>query len=53
MSAELEPDRIACELLVRPRNRIRCNCIGYADENQRSHFIRMMDSIFEQLELIT
>ncbi len=53
LAAELEPDKLACELLARPKNRIRCNCIGYATEAQRNHFIRRIDGIFEQLEMMT
>ena len=50
---ELEPNLMACELLVRSENTIRCNCIGYATEKQRNWFIRFVDSIFDQLELKT
>jgi len=53
LAVELEPDKIACELLARPKNRIRCNCIGYATEEQRNQFIRMIDGFFEQLEIMT
>lgn len=50
---ELEPSLMACELLVRSGNRMRCKCIGYATEKQRNWFIRFVDSIFERLELKT
>jgi len=50
-AVELEPERISCELLVRSGSKIRCNCITYATENQRNWFIRLMDSILEELEI--
>ncbi len=53
LSVELLQDRIACELLVRSENKIRCNCIAYATPEQRDHFIARIDAIFEKLEIIT
>ncbi|MBU4345181.1 MAG: hypothetical protein L6247_03520 [Desulfobacteraceae bacterium] len=50
---DLEPTIMACELLVRSKNIIRCNCIGYATEKQRNWFIRVVDAIFEKLEIKT
>ncbi len=49
----LEPTVMACELLVRSKNTIRCNCIGYATEKQRNWFILVVDAIFEKLEIKT
>ena len=49
---ELEESKMACELLVRTRNKIRCECIAYADQRQRNWFIKTVDSIFEKLEII-
>jgi len=49
----LEPTIMACELLVRSKNIIRCNCIGYATEKQRNWFIQTIDAIFEKLEIKT
>jgi hypothetical protein len=49
----LEPSRLAAELLVRTRNRIRCDCIRYASEEQLSWFIAFVDSMFSKLEIIT
>ncbi|MDM8552909.1 hypothetical protein QUF72_22710 [Desulfobacterales bacterium HSG2] len=48
---ELEEGRIACELLVRTQNKIRCDCISYADETQRNWFIRRVDAMFDELEI--
>jgi len=50
---DLEPTIMACELLVRSKNIIRCNCIGYATEKQRNWFIQTVDAIFEKLEIKT
>ncbi len=47
----LEPNLIAFELLVRTKNKIRCNCISYATEKQRNWLIGFADSIFDQLEV--
>ena len=48
---ELESESLACELLVRTHNHVTCSCMGYATENQRNWLIRIVDSIFEQLEI--
>ena len=53
MALELGPDRLAGELLVRTRSRVRCDCICYADQRQRNWFIQTVDAIFEKLGIIT
>jgi hypothetical protein len=53
MAMELGPDRLAAELLVRTRSRVRCDCIHYADQRQRDWLIQVVDAIFEKLEIIT
>jgi hypothetical protein len=53
MALELGPDRLAAELLVRTRSRVRCDCIHYADQRQRDWLVRTVDAIFEKLEIIT
>jgi hypothetical protein len=50
---ELSPDRLACELLVRSRQKVRCQCIQYATEAQRNWIIGKVDDIFNQLALMT
>lgn len=50
---DLEPNMIACELLIRSRARIRCDCISYATANQRNWFIGFMDRIFHKLDIKT
>ena len=53
VAVELEPDRLACELLGRTTNRVRCDCIQYATEIQRNWIIQSIDAIFEKLNLKT
>jgi hypothetical protein len=50
---ELLSDRLACELLVRTNQRIRCQCIQYATKRQRNWLIQVVDAIFEQLGIKT
>jgi len=52
-AVELTSSQMACELLVRTRNRVRCNCIRYATESQRNWIISLVDAVFEQLKIIT
>ena len=47
---DLEPERLSCELLIRTRRRIRCDCINYATEAQRNWLISVVDAVFEKLE---
>ena len=46
---ELLPDKLACELLVRTRSRVRCSCIAYANREQREWLIETVDAILEKL----
>ncbi len=48
---DLAEGRMTCELLVRTKNRIRCDCIAYATQEQHSWLIRLVDAMFEQLEI--
>jgi hypothetical protein len=50
---ELTSERLACEMLVRTNNRIRCQCIQYATESQRNWLIQVVDAWFDRLEIIT
>ena len=52
-AADLEENRLACELLVRTKSRMRCDCIRYATEAQRNWLIALIDDIFNQLDLMT
>jgi hypothetical protein len=49
LALDLDPDRIACELLVRTKNRMRCDCIRYATEKQRNWLIQWIDNLFNRL----
>ncbi len=48
-AVDLEPNHMACELLVRTKENMRCNCINYATEKQRNWFIQLTDAIFEKI----
>ena len=48
---ELLPDRLVCELLVRTRNRVRCDCVAYASAAQRAWLMDAIDSICDHLDL--
>jgi hypothetical protein len=47
----LEPDQLSCELLVRTREKLQCDCMAYATEKQRNWIIGWADRIFSQLGL--
>lgn len=53
MALELGADHLAGELLVRTRQRVRCDCIHYADPRQRDWLIQTMDAMFDKLGIIT
>ena len=46
---ELLPDRLVCELLVRTRSRVRCNCIAFANREQREWLIETIDAVLVKL----
>lgn len=48
---ELEPAKLSCELLVRTKNRVRCDCIQYATKEQRNWLIDYIDRLFVELEI--
>src|SRR5512136_2927058 len=48
-AVELEETRLSIELLVRTRNRIRCNCIAYATQEQINWLIDRVDDMLENL----
>ena len=50
---ELVPSRLACELLVRTQNRVRCQCIAYASAEQRNWLIDSIDTLINELEIKT
>ncbi len=50
---DLEEDRLALELLVRTKNRVRCVCIAYASRDQRNWIMGAVDAIFDRLDIAT
>ncbi len=52
-AVEIDENKITCELLVRTKSAIRCNCIAYATAGQREWFISTIDDIFEKLDITT
>ena len=48
-AVELQYTSLAVELLVRTKNRVRCDCIQYATDDQFRWLIRLVDAIFETL----
>ena len=50
---DLEAGHLACELLVRTKNRVRCQCITYASAQQRNWLIDSVDAFFSKLEIKT
>jgi hypothetical protein len=53
VAMDLEEDRLALELLVRTKNRVRCACVGYASKDQRDWIMSALDAIFEKLNIAT
>ncbi len=52
-AVELQESTLSCELLVRTRDRIRCDCIAYANRTQRNWIVKVIDGVFEQLDIHT
>ena len=52
-AVDLDGNRLACEFLVRSKNRVRCDCIDYATEHQRNWLIGLIDNIFNRLQIRT
>ena len=53
LALDLDPGRLACELLVRTKNRMRCDCIQYATEQQRNWLIELIDNMFNRLGIVS
>ena len=53
IALELTATQLACELLVRTQNRVRCECINYANQAQRHWIITSVDAVFEKLGIYT
>ncbi len=52
-SISLKENSLSCELLIRSTNRLNCPCITYANTKQINWIIKLVDSIFKQLDIIT
>lgn len=50
---DLDENRFALELLVRTKSRVRCACIEYASNDQRIWIMKVVDAIFERLDIAT
>ncbi len=51
LAIELTDTAMKCELLVRARNRLRCDCIGYANRQQRDWVMGQMDLMVAELAI--
>ena len=47
----LEASYLACELLVRIKTNIKCDCMGYATETQRNWLVDWADAVLEKLSI--
>lgn len=47
----LEENYLSCELLVRIKTNIKCDCMGYATKAQRDWLIDQADAILESLDI--
>lgn len=47
----LEKDYLSCELLVRIKTNIKCDCMGYATKEQRDWLIDWSDAVLEKLDI--
>jgi hypothetical protein len=48
----LGPGVLTCELLVRTLNRMRCDCMGYANPEQTASIIRFVDKLLLDLGVL-
>ncbi|MBF0203674.1 MAG: hypothetical protein HQK67_04995 [Desulfamplus sp.] len=48
---ELESQHLSCELLVRIKKSIKCDCMHYADQKQREWIMNMVDRILDALDI--
>ena len=51
MAIELTDTAVKCELLVRAKNRLRCDCMGYANRQQRAWVMDQMDRMISKLAI--
>ena len=47
----LDKNSLSCELLVRIKKNIKCDCMGYATREQRDWLMNQTDAILEKLSI--
>lgn len=47
----LEESYLSCELLVRIKTNIKCDCMGYATKEQRDWLVEWTDALLERLSI--
>lgn len=52
IAVDLEESFLSCELLIRTKKSMRCECIAYADTKQRNWIIDKIDSVFNELKIV-
>ncbi len=48
---EVTEDKVVFEMLVRSRKRLRCNCISYANAQQRQFILNFIDTLLKETEI--
>ena len=48
---DVTSERLGCELLVRTKSRLRCDCMDYATEKQRNWLINLVDAMIAEIGL--
>ncbi len=49
MALETTADSLRLELLVRARNRLRCDCVSYASPQLREHMVNYLNTLLDEL----
>jgi len=53
VAVDVGPERLGCELLVRTKHRMRCDCMDYATVKQRNWLIDLIDAMIAEIGLKT
>ena len=51
LALEMLDEALRLELLVRARNRLRCDCVAYADQKLVVHMINYLHSLLDELRI--
>lgn len=51
MAVEIDSSTLRMELLVRARNKLRCECVSYASPELRTHLIQYIDNMLAELNI--